>query len=912
MSFDNIALRVLKLFNLRVLLGVLVALLGAFGVSYWSGCLRLPFSKIRAYEAVPTSAAFILELNGYQAASNLLNTAPYTGLQAWQGVSKVGRDVQLIEQVLTRFGLDIKANTPNAKTKINTILCAALVSKASDFDYLYITENTQIDLQKLPRTALEWHPNARNYKGYDLYDLTFLDGQTLTIGVYKGVFLAAHEAFLVEYGFDQLASPSSSIWRNSDFQSVYKNTNHTQPIVTYTNLAASSSLANLYLSPAAQALWEPFATTSTWTALCPTLSKYGLEFNGICLPKNAFLSNIFANNAQSDTELGRILPDNTAFVAQFNVGKVHSFQHKTNTSDANADRYFLPHLENSFAYFLLEPTTNSFEDNHVLCFKMAEKEALSESMTAWAQSLGKEETIKYQNFTIQRLPKPDFSSSLFGANWSFLHNPYFLQIDNYIVFANSLQTLEVMVDKYNFNQLLASDPLYIDFLTHSTSNSNIFIYAKPERCFQLLKHFYSETKVEQKVLDLATQWGVFKQISLSVKEKNGSLQIRSLFQPSGNELPQIAAASAAATSGHASLTWKAELQAAARTQPFLTRNSSNGEFEVVVQDVQNRLYRIDRSGSIVWTVQLDQPIISEIYQVDFFKNKDLHYLFNTKNHIYCLDQYGKAAANYPIPLGSPATNGLICIDYEGDKEYAYYLACSNGNLYGFLKSGKPLGGWNPLTLRGYFARPLQHFRMQNKDYLFALTDKGTLYTLTRYGGTHFEPKTLTAPTLSAIGCDPQSEPIKISAIDTAGMLNVITLDGRRSNAQLRVGNGTQRVRAAVVDVEGDALKEYVLIAGKQLSVYGYRNKQLTKWWGADLEDELDDVFAVKIRENTHYNIALLSKKQKHLHLLDASGVRYPNFPINASTRCTITDFFGKGSDVLIGACDNTVYAYTLE
>jgi hypothetical protein len=331
-----------------------------------------------------------------------------------------------------------------------------------------------------------------------------------------------------------------------------------------------------------------------------------------------------------------------------------------------------------------------------------------------------------------------------------------------------------------------------------------------------------------------------------------------------------------------------------------------------VQDIQNRLYRIDRSGNIVWTVQLDQPIISEIYQVDFFKNKDLHYLFNTKNHIYCLDQYGKTTPNYPIPLGSPATNGLICIDYEGDREYAFYLACANGNWYGFLKSGKPLSGWSPLTLRGYFARPLQHYRMQNKDYLFAITDKGTLYTLTRYGGTHFEPKVLTAPTLSAIGCDPQSEPVKISAIDTAGMLNVMTLDGHRSNVQLRVGNGLQRVRAAVIDVEGDGLKEYVLIAGKQLSVYGYRNKQLTKWWGADLEDELDDVFAVKLGDNTHYNIALLSKKQKHLHLLDATGVRYPDFPINASTRCTIADFFGKGTDVLVGACDNTVYAYTLE
>ncbi len=909
MTFDKIALQTLNLFTFRGFLYLLAACGGIFGVSYWSGCFRLPFSEVHAYEAIPNSSAFVLELNGYSRATNLLNTAPYSGLQAWQSVSKVSRDMSAINQVFERLQNGKNGNNSTISIEKASILCAALVSKASDFDYLYLSELGNIDLEKLIKTSLDWHPNSRNYNGYELYDLTLPNSEPLTIGVYKGVFLAAREGFLVEYGFDQLSQPSSNVWQNADFQTAYKAANHTQPIVVYQNFSASGSLANLYLSPAAQQLWEPFSSTTSWASLMPSISKYGLEFNGITLPKNSFLQALSGEKAQSDTELGRILPDNTAFFAQFNVGKIADFQHRVNTSDSKADRYFLPYLDNSFAYFLLEPASTNFEDSHVLCFKVAEKEALAESMSEWAQNLGKEEATKYQNFTIQRLPNKDFSSKLFGANMDFLHNPYFIIIDNYIVFANSLQTLEVMVDKYNFNQLLAQDPAYLDFLTHANTHSNAFIYMRPERCFQLIKHFYSENKTEETVQALATQWSVFSQISISIKEKNGVLQLKSLLQPSGSELPQIAAV---ARQSHASLTWKTELKAAARTQPYLTKNPSNGEFEIVMQDVQNRLYRIDRSGNIVWTVQLDQPILSEIYQVDFFKNKDLHYLFNTKNHIYCLDQYGKSASGYPIPLGSPATNGLLCLDYEGDREYSFYLACANGNWYGFQKSGKPLGGWSPLTMRGYFTRTLQHYRAQNKDYLLGVTNKGTFYTFTRYGSTHFEPKILTAPTLSDIGCDPHSEPIKLSAIDTTGMLNVITLDGHRSNAQLRVGNGVQQVRAAIADIEEDALKEYILIAGKQLAVYGYRNKQLTKWWGADLEDELDDVFTVKLRDNTHYNIVLLSKKQKHLHLLDASGVRYPEFPINATTRCNVVDFFGKGSDVLVGACDNIVYAYSLE
>jgi hypothetical protein len=95
-------------------------------------------------------------------------------------------------------------------------------------------------------------------------------------------------------------------------------------------------------------------------------------------------------------------------------------------------------------------------------------------------------------------------------------------------------------------------------------------------------------------------------------------------------------------------------------------------------------------------------------------------------------------------------------------------------------------------------------------------------------------------------------------------------------------------------------------------VYGYRNKVFTRWWGLDFDDNLDDVFGVKLWRNPKQNIALLSKTKKHLYLLNEKGALYPNFPINATTRCTITDFFGKGSDVLVGACDNIVYTYTLE
>ena len=81
---------------------------------------------------------------------------------------------------------------------------------------------------------------------------------------------------------------------------------------------------------------------------------------------------------------------------------------------------------------------------------------------------------------------------------------------------------------------------------------------------------------------------------------------------------------------------------------------------------------------------------------------------------------------------------------------------------------------------------------------------------------------------------------------------------------------------------------------------------------ADLNDPLDDVFEVGIIGNAKQNIGLLSRTAKHFYLLDENGVLYPGFPINATTRCTISDLFEQRTNVLVGACDDVVYAYTIQ
>ncbi len=63
---------------------------------------------------------------------------------------------------------------------------------------------------------------------------------------------------------------------------------------------------------------------------------------------------------------------------------------------------------------------------------------------------------------------------------------------------------------------------------------------------------------------------------------------------------------------------------------------------------KNNIYLINSAGRILWKINIPEKIISEIYQIDFYKNNKLQLLFNTKNHVYLIDRNGNFTDGYPF------------------------------------------------------------------------------------------------------------------------------------------------------------------------------------------------------------------------------------------------------------------------
>ncbi len=174
------------------------------------------------------------------------------------------------------------------------------------------------------------------------------------------------------------------------------------------------------------------------------------------------------------------------------------------------------------------------------------------------------------------------------------------------------------------------------------------------------------------------------------------------------------------------LAWQDTLGQAPALQPWVFADLATGEAGILVEDTAHCLRRYSESGKRLWQRLLDGPILGQVHAVDFYGDGNTELVFNTPGRIYVLQPDGSDAGNYPHGLSWPATAGLCITDFDGNKNYKFFVPCSNGRIYGFEMNGKPLNGWSPSLAVGSMHWPLQWIENGKRKFFLAQQDNGTL------------------------------------------------------------------------------------------------------------------------------------------------------------------------------------------
>ncbi|MEO6037973.1 MAG: hypothetical protein ABIQ93_06120, partial [Saprospiraceae bacterium] len=369
---------------------------------------------------------------------------------------------------------------------------------------------------------------------------------------------------------------------------------------------------------------------------------------------------------------------------------------------------------------------------------------------------------------------------------------------------------------------------------------------------------------------------------------------------------QLASQSQAGAVPSTAILWKTPLSADAMTPPSLIpgRNAT-GETAILIQDAENQLYCLDAGGTLRWRRKLPGRLMGPVQGIDFQGNQRNCYLFNTATQLWLLDDAGADVSGFPIALQSPATNGVVAVDFDHSLRYYYFVACANGNLYGYDQFGRSLSGWNPLSGVGQVTQPLLHCQRGDKDYLVALNRNGQLWVYGRDGTPRFPSLQLEGTFAGPPQADAGSKSPRIIAVNTTGKAVGCNFAGEPFAVQVSKTPKLAPAKGAFLPLTGDSRYEYAVLQGNMLQVDGYEGATLRALFTATLPSAQDTLFEV-----AGQRVGTLNRSKRQVLLLDGRGQLHPDFPLAGTTPFVITDLFRQaGQQVLVVGNGASVYAY---
>jgi len=593
-----------------------------------------------------------------------------------------------------------------------------------------------------------------------------------------------------------------------------------------------------------------------------------------------------------------VLPDNAALLAWTGTerpGALGMFA----SDNINADdfRHFvLPWVGKEAAWVLVEPYSPGMRDDRFWVCAVRDESAARKRLDEYGERAGLLKRYEYQTFEVRQFFSRSLLDPVLSKDRQDFQNPACVLLDGYAVFAASPSALELWIDKYVVSQTLATQPDFLLLGNQLPQLANRFFFANATYSSKLTRYLLDpdvEISIQGDILVLQ-RTGLFG-LALPGGQQgawSGTLAV----QPATMSVP------------HAGILWKTPLESQALTQPFLVpATAPSKEATVLIQDDLLNLHCLTVGGQLLWRKKLDRPILSAVQGIDFFDNGSVCYLFSTATAIWIIDENGREVAGYPLRLQSPATNGVTAVAFDDEHKYGLFVACENGNLYGFDQYGRPLTGWNPKEGVGHIRHPLVHFNSETKDYFAVLSLEGTLSVFNRIGVPHYAPLNFAGGfSKNPPQFDAGPEAQRIVCMNESGKVHVCNLVGHTFDLGISSGKGANHL--VFEDMFGDSRKDYAVLSSNTLIISGYEKNSFSKKAEIIFPEAQDTLFATGQKGY----IGTLHKSKRQLYLANGTGKILPGFPLAGTTPFVLYHVpADRKSNILIVGNGDAVYAYKI-
>lgn len=706
--------------------------------------------KVDVWQMVPASAVLAFENNNLidnwnhvvdKSSWKTLRNIPY--FQNWEsGVSSA-------DSISGKNGLidKIFRNRP--------LIISVHITSSNKFDFLFTLDlvdqsgrNVLSDVMAGVRKDRSINSNSRSYQGMELNELVDKKKQlTFTYFLHKNVVVGSFTPFLVEDAVRNVTDGFKETFKSqiTALNGISKLENDEGNI--YIDFVKLPDLFASFLNEKKAASAKSITRFSGDTFLDIKVTDNELLFNGITtidLNSSKSFIGTFRNQDPNKIDLADLLPNNTAILYHLSFSDFKEWQSQLTKywSATDIDQFQqsldfeqkynlnLDWIENEAGSAILE-TPNSDQPDQLVLVGINDEAFAMEQLKQFAEQVnsGLGDSLYMENYndqSIMQIAFSEFPSMIMGKYFTGFENSYVTAFGDYLVIGNSMQVVKYFLDEHENENNWGKSVRQNTFLENTLSKASFSLMINTSLCWQMIINNLNENWVGV-FKDRESQLKSFDRIAIQVS--NLDKRFYTSIAVGHQEKPVTIA-----KTNRLARTQIAHALSPITTKPYLVRNHNNNKFEVLVQDSLNILYQISSEGIILWGDSIQDKIVSEIHQVDYYKNSKLQYLFATKNKIHLIDRNGDYVGNYPIKLGDGIDlEHLSVIDYNNSRKYRFMAVDEIGDIYLFDKEGKILDGWAPRSIGGRLAIPGFHVRVKGGDCMVALQRDGVLNVMNRRG-----------------------------------------------------------------------------------------------------------------------------------------------------------------------------------
>jgi Protein of unknown function (DUF3352) len=478
---------------------------------------------------------------------------------------------------------------------------------------------------------------------------------------------------------------------NLVFESLSKTTNSNS---SFSIFATNKSLNfENFITP------ESINAISTWLSLDVEISSDEITFNGHTITNETlpqFLKAFKNTNPQENT-IQHITPSNSNGFLSLTFDDFEVFYKNLNSFNESA----IDSISNSEIFQTINEVGEIYFDTvTVMVLKSIDALATTEALQDYQNEISNYRTIPIYEFSNSEIFNAVFSSFISNEIRS-----YYIIIDDFFVFANSIEQLQHIITNYQNRTTFANTNAFKDAMTSLSDESSLLRFANPTKLKEIISSIAKEDISNLKLSN-------YKASAIQFIQDDDFIHINGVIKKHKSRAQQ----------NSVSEEFNVTLDADILMQPHFVTNHRTKQKEIIVQDVNNHLYLISNTGKVLWKKKLNGNILGQVEQVDLYKNGRLQLAFATPKRIYIIDRNGNDVSPFPLKFNSEITQPLSIFDYDNNKNYRF-LVTQGKYLLMYDRNAKNVSGFRYNNTGNNISTPPKHFRIGNKDYLVFASGK---------------------------------------------------------------------------------------------------------------------------------------------------------------------------------------------